>query len=166
MDLSEESGEDGVDSNIYAEQAQTLLQLDVSTSEEAAKESAESTSNQIEVILRQRSELEILLIPPEEGNSSVELPRFVINGWGFGQGQAFRVSFQASEPDRAFDTSTISDNENVLTLDFAQHPSLVSTLRKDWGGVFEVKVTENQQVDIPVLILSRPRIVSVSMAPQ
>ena len=86
MDLSEESGEDGVDRNIYAEQAQTLLQLDVSTSEEAAKESAESTSNQIEVILRQRSELEILLIPPEEGNSSVELPRFVINGWGFGQG--------------------------------------------------------------------------------
>ena len=106
------------------------------------------------------------MIPPEEGNSSVELPRFVINGWGFGQGQAFRVLFQASEPARAFDTSIISDNENVLTLEFAQHASLVSTLRKDWGGLYEVKVTENQQVDIPVLILSRPRIVSVSMAPQ
>lgn len=96
----------------------------------------------------------------------MELPRFVVDGWGFGQGQAFRVFFQASEPDRVFETSTVSDNENVLTLDFAQHPSLVSTLREDWGGLFEVKVIENQQVDIPVLILSRPRIVSVSMAPQ
>jgi hypothetical protein len=53
----------------------------------------------------------------------------------------------------------------VLTLDFAQYPSLVNTLRNDWGGLYEVKVTEDQEVDIPVLILSRPRILSASVAP-
>jgi hypothetical protein len=46
-DLTEESDEDGIDSNIYVQQAQILLQPESSTSNEAGEESAQSTSNQI-----------------------------------------------------------------------------------------------------------------------
>jgi hypothetical protein len=59
--------QDGVDTS-QEELAQTLLRSDASTSEDAMEESSRPANDQTQVVLQQRLELELLLIPPEVGS--------------------------------------------------------------------------------------------------